>query len=48
MGPRLGLIAISGLFEVQVTVQTAFPGTPLYDRLARFREARRRAGRSTD
>jgi len=25
----------SGLYEVQVTVQTAFPGTPLYDRLRR-------------
>jgi radical SAM superfamily enzyme YgiQ (UPF0313 family) len=25
----------SGLFEVQVTVQTAFPGTPLHERLAR-------------
>jgi len=23
----------SGLYEVQVTIQTAFPGTPLYDRL---------------
>jgi radical SAM superfamily enzyme YgiQ (UPF0313 family) len=23
----------SGLYEVQITVQTAFPGTPLYDRL---------------
>jgi radical SAM superfamily enzyme YgiQ (UPF0313 family) len=25
----------SGLYEVQITVQTAFPGTPLYDRLRR-------------
>jgi radical SAM superfamily enzyme YgiQ (UPF0313 family) len=25
----------SGLFEVQITVQTAFPGTPLYERLKR-------------
>lgn len=25
----------SGLFEVQITVQTAFPGTPLYERLRR-------------
>jgi radical SAM superfamily enzyme YgiQ (UPF0313 family) len=25
----------SGLYEVQITVQTAFPGTPLYARLAR-------------
>ena len=25
----------SGLYEVQVTVQTAFPGTPLHDRLGR-------------
>jgi len=25
----------SGLYEVQITVQTAFPGTPLYDRLKR-------------
>ena len=25
----------SGLYEVQVTLQTAFPGTPLYDRLKR-------------
>lgn len=24
-----------GLYDVQITVQTAFPGTPLYDRLAR-------------
>lgn len=28
----------SGLYEVQITVQTAFPGTPLYDRL--YREGR--------
>jgi radical SAM superfamily enzyme YgiQ (UPF0313 family) len=27
----------SGLYEVQITVQTAFPGTPLYQRLARQR-----------
>jgi radical SAM superfamily enzyme YgiQ (UPF0313 family) len=26
-------VRTSGLYEVQVTVQTAFPGTPLYDRL---------------
>lgn len=25
----------SGLYEVQITVQTAFPGTPLYERLSR-------------
>lgn len=25
----------SGLYEVQITIQTAFPGTPLYDRLLR-------------
>ncbi len=25
----------SGLYEVQITIQTAFPGTPLYDRLQR-------------
>lgn len=25
----------SGLMEVQITVQTPFPGTPLYDRLRR-------------
>lgn len=25
----------SGLYEVQITIQTAFPGTPLYDRLRR-------------
>ena len=25
----------SGLYEVQITVMTAFPGTPLYDRLLR-------------
>ena len=25
----------SGLYEVQITVQTAFPGTPLYERLRR-------------
>jgi radical SAM superfamily enzyme YgiQ (UPF0313 family) len=25
----------SGLYEVQITVQTAFPGTPLYERLQR-------------
>ena len=31
----LDFVRTSGLFEVQVTVQTAFPSTPLYDRLAR-------------
>jgi len=31
----LAFVKESGLFEVQVTVQTAFPGTPLYERLAR-------------
>ncbi|MGH9408722.1 MAG: radical SAM protein [Vicinamibacterales bacterium] len=31
----LRFIRESGMYEVQVTVQTAFPGTPLYDRLAR-------------
>jgi len=29
----LDFVRDSGLFEVQVTIQTAFPGTPLYDRL---------------
>ena len=29
----LEFVRESGLFEVQVTVQTAFPGTPLYERL---------------
>jgi radical SAM superfamily enzyme YgiQ (UPF0313 family) len=28
-------IQLSGLYEVQLTVLTPFPGTPLYDRLAR-------------
>jgi hypothetical protein len=28
-------VARSRLLEVQITVQTPFPGTPLYDRLAR-------------
>jgi len=28
-------VRASGLYEVQVTVQTAFPGTPLYERLRR-------------
>jgi radical SAM superfamily enzyme YgiQ (UPF0313 family) len=31
----LHFVRDSGLFEVQITVQTAFPGTPLYDRLRR-------------
>jgi radical SAM superfamily enzyme YgiQ (UPF0313 family) len=31
----LEFVRDSGLFEVQITVQTAFPGTPLYDRLRR-------------
>lgn len=29
----LDFVSISGLHEVQITIQTAFPGTPLYDRL---------------
>ena len=33
----LNFVRDSGLFEVQITVQTAFPGTPLYDRLRRER-----------
>ncbi|HEY8182959.1 MAG TPA: radical SAM protein [Thermoanaerobaculia bacterium] len=33
----LHFVRESGLFEVQITVQTAFPGTPLYDRLRRER-----------
>jgi radical SAM superfamily enzyme YgiQ (UPF0313 family) len=28
-------VQMSGLYDVQITVQTAFPGTPLYDRLKR-------------
>ncbi len=31
----LGFVRESGLYEVQVTFQTAFPGTPLYARLLR-------------
>jgi radical SAM superfamily enzyme YgiQ (UPF0313 family) len=31
----LHFVRESGLYEVQITVQTAFPGTPLYDRLRR-------------
>jgi radical SAM superfamily enzyme YgiQ (UPF0313 family) len=31
----LDFVERSGLFEVQITVQTPFPGTPLYDRLLR-------------
>jgi radical SAM superfamily enzyme YgiQ (UPF0313 family) len=31
----LGFVRESGLYEVQVTFQTAFPGTPLYERLKR-------------
>lgn len=31
----LQFVRESGLYEVQVTFQTAFPGTPLYDRLMR-------------
>jgi radical SAM superfamily enzyme YgiQ (UPF0313 family) len=31
----LGFVRESGLYEVQVTFQTAFPGTPLYARLVR-------------
>lgn len=30
-------VETSGLYEVQVTIQTAFPGTPLYERLERER-----------
>jgi radical SAM superfamily enzyme YgiQ (UPF0313 family) len=31
----LRFVRDSGLYEVQITVQTAFPGTPLYERLRR-------------
>jgi radical SAM superfamily enzyme YgiQ (UPF0313 family) len=31
----LDFVEVSGLYEVQVTLQTPFPGTPLYDRLHR-------------
>lgn len=31
----LEFVELSGLYEVQVTVQTPFPGTPLYERLNR-------------
>jgi len=31
----LRFVKQSGLYEVQVTVQSAFPGTPLYERLRR-------------
>jgi len=31
----LAFVERSGLYEVQITMQTAFPGTPLYERLAR-------------
>jgi len=31
----LDFVRDSGLHEVQITIQTAFPGTPLYDRLQR-------------
>jgi len=31
----LHFVRDSGLYEVQITVQTAFPGTPLYERLRR-------------
>jgi len=31
----LQFVRDSGLYEVQITVQTAFPGTPLYERLRR-------------
>jgi len=37
----LDFVRESGLFEVQVTIQTAFPATPLYDRL-------KKAGRIID
>ena len=33
----LQFVRDSGLFEVQITVQTPFPGTPLYERLRRER-----------
>ncbi|HKR27199.1 MAG TPA: DUF4070 domain-containing protein, partial [Acidobacteriaceae bacterium] len=28
-------VRASGLYDIQITVQTAFPGTPLYERLRR-------------
>jgi radical SAM superfamily enzyme YgiQ (UPF0313 family) len=31
----LEFVRETGLHEVQITIQTAFPGTPLYDRLQR-------------
>ena len=34
-GAVLDFVEQSGLYEVQVTLQTPFPGTPLYDRLHR-------------
>jgi radical SAM superfamily enzyme YgiQ (UPF0313 family) len=36
-GDVLRFVRESGLFEVQITVQTPFPGTPLYERLRRER-----------
>jgi radical SAM superfamily enzyme YgiQ (UPF0313 family) len=37
----------SGLYDVQITVQTAFPGTPLHDRLKMERESSPRRGVGT-
>jgi radical SAM superfamily enzyme YgiQ (UPF0313 family) len=34
-GDVLDFVRQSGLYDVQITVQTAFPGTPLYERLKR-------------
>jgi radical SAM superfamily enzyme YgiQ (UPF0313 family) len=34
-GEVVRFVRESGLYEVQITVQTAFPGTPLYERLRR-------------
>jgi radical SAM superfamily enzyme YgiQ (UPF0313 family) len=34
-GDVLQFVKESGLYEVQITVQTPFPGTPLYERLRR-------------
>lgn len=36
-GEVWGFVQQSGLYDVQITVQTAFPGTPLYERLKRER-----------
>lgn len=32
---RIGLIAMADLFDVQITIQTPFPRTPLFERLKR-------------